>query len=63
MKEILINYGRCKACGICISFCPKDVFSTDGYGKPVLEKLDQCIGCKLCEYRCPDFAIEVGEKE
>lgn len=59
MKEILINYERCKACGICIEYCPKDVFATDSYGKPTLEKLDQCIGCKLCEYRCPDFAIEV----
>lgn len=62
MNEILINYERCKACGICIAFCPKDVFSTDNYGKPVLEKLEQCIGCMLCEYRCPDFAIGVVKK-
>nr|WP_329737719.1 4Fe-4S binding protein [Clostridium phoceensis] len=23
--------------------------------------MENCIGCRLCEMRCPDFAIEVEE--
>ena len=25
--------------------------------------LEKCIGCRLCELRCPDFAIEVKDLE
>jgi NAD-dependent dihydropyrimidine dehydrogenase PreA subunit len=24
---------------------------------------DNCIGCRLCEMLCPDFAIEVEDEE
>ncbi len=30
-----------------------------GYRYPVPERIDDCIGCRLCEYVCPDFAIFV----
>lgn len=30
--------------------------------KVVVDNLDACTGCQLCEIYCPDFAIEV-EKE
>jgi 2-oxoglutarate ferredoxin oxidoreductase subunit delta len=54
----------CKACGICIKFCPKDVLAPDNQEKPIPENIDACIKCGLCELRCPDFAITVeGVKE
>lgn len=49
----------CKACGLCISWCPQDVLAPDAEGFPLTPRLDQCINCKLCERHCPDFAIEV----
>lgn len=54
------NKAWCKACGICVKFCPKDVLEKDEEGKPVFAHPDKCIVCGLCELRCPDFAIRVG---
>lgn len=59
MKTITINRTWCKKCGICVSFCPKNVFEFDSDKNPVAVNADKCIGCKLCEKRCPDFAIQV----
>jgi 2-oxoglutarate ferredoxin oxidoreductase subunit delta len=51
----------CKACGLCIAFCPQNVFGADVAGKPVVDNPENCIGCMLCDYRCPDFAITLTE--
>ncbi len=59
MKQIDINMKLCKACGICAAFCPKNVFDRDDDGRPVASRAQDCIGCRLCEMRCPDFAIKV----
>ncbi len=56
---ILINEQWCKACGICIEFCPKDVFTVKEDGKPFVSDREACIWCELCEIRCPDFAIQL----
>jgi 2-oxoglutarate ferredoxin oxidoreductase subunit delta len=52
-----LNRDYCKACGICYGLCPKKVLEPDGEGKPAVVRGDDCILCRLCEYRCPDFAI------
>ena len=52
----------CKACGICAAFCPKQVIGLRSDGKPVIERPDDCIGCRFCELHCPDFAISVRER-
>ncbi len=51
----------CKKCGICSSFCPKNVIGSDEYGGPVFERPEDCIGCRFCELHCPDFAITIEE--
>lgn len=63
MNNITINSNLCKRCGICIEFCPKKIFSQNNDRTPFPEYQDKCIGCKLCELRCPDFAIKVEVKE
>jgi len=62
--KISVRREWCKACGICIEFCHKDVLAPDNQEKPIPENIDACIKCGLCELRCPDFAITVeGVKE
>ena len=51
----------CKACGICISLCPVNVFEPAPDGKAVVVNADKCIGCLNCEMHCPDFCVEVEE--
>jgi len=53
----------CKACGICVAFCPARVFAKEEEGYPQVARPEACIGCGWCEIHCPDFAITVREKE
>ncbi len=57
--QIILDSRLCKGCGICAVFCSKGVFTRDDDGKPVISGDMVCIGCKMCELRCPDFAIRV----
>lgn len=57
-----IFYDWCKACGICVAFCPKQVFDRDEAGKAVVKNPDACIGCRFCEIHCPDFAITITDR-
>lgn len=53
---------RCKGCGYCIEFCPRDVlgfssrFNNKGYHPPEVLS-DDCVNCHYCEIICPEFAI------
>lgn len=68
-KEVLITRGkvhiiadRCKGCGYCIEYCPRQVlvvstrFNKKGYHPPLVTK-DDCLNCHYCELLCPEFAI------
>ena len=49
----------CKGCGLCIAFCPQQVFGEDKSHRPVVLRPDRCIACGWCVVHCPDFAITV----
>ena len=53
----------CKACEICMAFCPQQIITADKAGKPEIADPDKCIGCRFCEIHCPDFAITVSERK
>ena len=54
---------RCKGCGYCIEFCPKEIlifsekFNKKGYHPPFATNPDDCVNCHYCEIICPEFAI------
>ncbi|MET1101469.1 MAG: 4Fe-4S dicluster domain-containing protein [Pyrodictiaceae archaeon] len=61
--EIIMLAERCKECGLCIHVCPKNVLdygkkqNRRGYRVTVPIRPDDCVGCRLCEFTCPDFVI------
>ena len=58
---------RCKGCGFCVEFCPKQIISIStrtnsrGYYPPEIKDDAQCVNCGLCALLCPDFAIYVED--
>lgn len=60
---------HCKGCGICVHVCTKNVLvlgeecTEHGSRRPIVKNKKLCIGCRLCELYCPDFAIDVYETE
>ena len=65
MPRIEVDANRCKACYLCVSACPKKclgkakTISKKGYFPAVMERPQDCIGCKMCYMMCPDIAITV----
>jgi 2-oxoglutarate ferredoxin oxidoreductase subunit delta len=68
MPELSIREERCKACGLCVEFCPKncleltDRFNAQGYNPVGLKLPEECTGCAICARMCPDVAIEEVKK-
>lgn len=56
-KFVYVSKKLCKACGICIELCPKNVFERDEFGKADPVRPEDCIECGLCVTYCPDYAI------
>jgi len=60
---------RCKECGFCIEFCPKDIlekserYNRKGYNTVQVVKGREhlCVACKHCEDICPEFALWIEE--
>jgi 2-oxoglutarate ferredoxin oxidoreductase subunit delta len=56
---------RCKACGLCIHFCPQNCFvpgeTLNQQGNSPVKFLEEapCTACALCAIVCPDMALKV----
>ncbi len=67
--EVTIVKERCKGCGFCVDYCPRDVlqlseeYNSKGYHPPFTLQPDLCVNCDLCEMICPEFAIFCSPKE
>lgn len=65
MEKIRVISERCKSCGYCVKFCPKQVLAIGeevnlkGYEYIQPVNIDDCISCCICASICPDGAIEV----
>lgn len=58
--RVEINEQRCRSCGICYNLCPENVLSpSDPLRKAVVTNIDACTSCRLCEWLCTDWAINV----
>lgn len=59
---------RCKACGLCIEYCPKRAISISdninilGYRTNKIDD-ELCIGCGICYAECPDGVYSVNTRE
>lgn len=60
--KLKIKSSHCKGCGICAEFCPKKVLAVNEHEKIEAVNEKDCILCRQCEMRCPDFAIFVQKQ-
>ncbi len=67
--DVSVITARCKGCGYCENFCPRQVLTlseeinTKGYHYPKVTRADSCVACGLCQIMCPEFAIYVTERK
>ncbi len=57
--DVEITREWCKSCDICVRFCPERCLHLDDAGIAELTDPALCTGCRICEWLCPDFAIDV----
>ncbi len=66
MASVKFNEEMCKGCGLCVTFCPKQILrmapvriNAKGYHPAECIDLEKCIGCASCARMCPDVVITV----
>lgn len=61
--KVMTTPNNCKACGLCVGFCPKKAISfsqeinSAGNNFTVIDH-DLCIRCGICYEVCPDYVYE-----
>lgn len=66
--SIQIDRERCKGCGLCIDFCPRDCIrlsdelNLKGYFVAAFVEDADCTACRHCALMCPDVAIAVSKQ-
>ena len=74
-RRAFVTHYKCNACGLCIKVCPKDIISiqkskqvvhischSKDTGKVTRSVCSSgCIGCRICEKKCPAHAIVVRD--
>jgi uncharacterized protein (DUF169 family)/NAD-dependent dihydropyrimidine dehydrogenase PreA subunit len=66
MLEIELDKERCTGCGLCVDFCPVEVFemvSENGRKYPSPVHLEECWACDTCVGQCPTGALRVIEPQ
>ena len=67
--RIIVDAEKCKACELCVKFCPKGFMrlseATNRRGFHIAEctDLEACTACAACAVMCPDTAIEITVEE
>lgn len=64
MPEIELDKSRCSGCGLCVDFCPVEVFDLvreNGKSFPQAVRAERCWGCDTCVGQCPNGALRVVE--
>ncbi|MBU0943045.1 MAG: 4Fe-4S binding protein [Proteobacteria bacterium] len=62
LYTVTFFHNWCKSCGLCSAFCIKKIILKDETGRPYIEDMDSCTGCRFCEIHCPDFAITIKNR-
>lgn len=63
MYKVNFDSKKCKECGLCADFCPKNVYDYTVGTIPILSRQSDCNGCMKCETICPDFVIRIEKLE
>ena len=65
MNKVEILAERCKSCGYCVKYCPRQVLAigrrvnSKGYEYVEVVQNEMCVSCAICARMCPDGAINV----
>lgn len=51
--SLKVHTNRCKGCGICVAFCPKQVLAISEIEKVEVVAEDKCIQCGQCRNTLP----------
>lgn len=61
-EKAVIDYSRCRHCGLCISYCRFDAIRFNQNNRIEIKETS-CDGCKLCSRICPAEAIEMVKND
>jgi len=56
--QVHIDTRACTGCGLCVAFCPTDVFDMAA-GTPLAARQQDCWGCETCVGQCPEHALSI----
>jgi MinD superfamily P-loop ATPase len=55
-NQPVIDEGKCRSCGLCVSVCTCGALKIENNAVKV-ESVDDCGWCTMCELVCPNNAI------